>query len=99
MMTSTSGLVGKAAGWASDQGSCLQRAPLVLALLVVLGIMVPLGIAARYLMTSTRYTGPNSVMAETMDIFFRCACACACAYVPDAFQNMFLFFTRACKRA
>ena len=53
-------------------GACLQRAPLVLALLVVLGIVMPLCVAARYLMTSTRYAGPNSVMAETMEIFFRC---------------------------
>ena len=45
----------------------------MLGLLVVGGILLPLILAARYLMQSTRFAGPNAVMAETMEIFYRCA--------------------------
>ena len=47
----------------------------MLGLLVVLGILVPLGVAARYLMTSTQYAGPNAVSAQTMEIYFRSGAA------------------------
>lgn len=58
----------------------MQRAPWVLGLLVVGGILLPLILAARYLMQSTRYAGPNAVMAETMEIFFRyLAYSCGCS--------------------
>ena len=47
----------------------------MLGLLVMLGILVPLGVAARYLMTSTQSVGPNSVSPMTMELFIRCVMA------------------------
>ena len=49
-----------------------KSAPLVLGGLVLFGILLPLGLAARYLLVSHKFAGPNQVMAETMDIFLRC---------------------------
>ncbi|KAK9789757.1 hypothetical protein WJX73_001047 [Symbiochloris irregularis] len=48
-----------------------KQAPLVLGGLVLFGILLPLGVAARYLLVSNKYAGPNQVMAETMEIFLR----------------------------
>ena len=48
-----------------------NTAPLVLAGLVMFGILLPLGVASWYLLRSSNFTGPNHVMAETMNIYFR----------------------------
>ncbi|KAA6421625.1 MAG: translocation SEC63 protein [Trebouxia sp. A1-2] len=48
-----------------------NTAPLVLGGLVGLGILLPLGIASWYLLRSNKFTGPNNVMHETMEIYFR----------------------------
>lgn len=48
-----------------------NTAPLVLGGLVGLGILLPLGVAAWYLLRSNKLVGPNNVMAETMDIYFK----------------------------
>lgn len=48
-----------------------NTAPLVLGGLVGLGILLPLGVAAWYLLRSNKFTGPNNVMHETMEIYFR----------------------------
>lgn len=50
-----------------------KAAPLLLGGLVLFGILAPLGIAARYLLVSHKFTGPNSVMQETVQIFLQCA--------------------------
>lgn len=48
-----------------------NTAPLVLAGLVLFGILLPLGVASWYLLRSNKFTGPNHVMHETMNIYFR----------------------------
>jgi len=48
-----------------------NTAPLVLGGLVGLGILLPLGVASWYLLRSNKFTGPNNVMHETMEIYFR----------------------------
>lgn len=48
-----------------------NTAPLVLAGLVMFGILLPLGVASWYLLRSNKFTGPNNVMHETMNIYFR----------------------------
>lgn len=45
--------------------------PLVLAVLVILGIVLPLGVAAWFLFSSSKFSGPNQVMAETLHMFVR----------------------------
>jgi translocation protein SEC63 len=50
-----------------------KAAPFVLIALVFMGILLPLGVAACFLMSSNQYAGPNNVMRETLDIFLRCA--------------------------
>lgn len=48
-----------------------NTAPLVLAGLVLFGILLPLGVASWYLLRSNQFTGPNNVLHETMNIYFR----------------------------
>ena len=48
-----------------------NTAPLVLGGLVGLGILLPLAVASWYLLRSNKFTGPNNVMHETMEIYFR----------------------------
>ena len=57
--------------WLLDAKS--RSAPMVLAGLVFGGILLPLGIAACYLLSANKYVGPNGIMEETYDFFLRCA--------------------------
>ena len=57
--------------WLLDAKS--RSAPMVLAGLVFGGILLPLGIAACYLLSANKYVGPNGIMEETFDFFLRCA--------------------------
>jgi hypothetical protein len=54
-----------------------KAAPFVLISLVFVAIILPLGIAAWFLMNSNQYMGPNNVMRETLNAFLRCARASA----------------------
>jgi len=74
--------------WLLDAKS--RRAPMVLAGLVFGGILLPLGIAACYLLSANKYIGPNGIMEETYDFFLRCARAMV--HFPQAFG---LHFTSA----
>lgn len=49
-----------------------RSAPIMLLALVSLGILAPLSIAACYIFRSNKYLGPNNVMQDTLEIFFRC---------------------------
>ena len=55
--------------WLLDAKS--RSAPMVLAGLVFGGILLPLGIAACYLLSANKYVGPNGIMEETYDFFLR----------------------------
>ena len=68
--------------WLLDAKS--RRAPMVLAGLVFGGILLPLGIAACYLLSANKYIGPNGIMEETYDFFLRCARAMVLS--PPAFE-------------
>ena len=76
-----------------------KSAPLVLGGLVLFGILLPLGVAARYLLVSHKFAGPNQVMAETMEIFLRCAaltasaCMHALQWTRSAFACMHACFS------
>lgn len=48
-----------------------KNGPIILAALVVVGIVLPLGAAAWFLFSSSKYMGPNQIMQETLDIFIR----------------------------
>ena len=45
--------------------------PVVLALLVFVGLVLPMGLAAWFLFSSSKYMGPNQIMQETLNIFLR----------------------------
>lgn len=45
--------------------------PIVLALLVFVGLVLPMGLAAWFLFSSSKYMGPNQIMQETLNIFLR----------------------------
>eukprot|EP00884_Botryococcus_braunii_P003385 jgi/Botrbrau1/13047/Bobra.0187s0009.1 len=48
-----------------------RSAPIMLLALVSLGILAPLCIAACYIFRSNKFLGPNNVMQETLEIFYR----------------------------
>ena len=48
-----------------------SNGPLILAALVVIGIVLPLGAAAWFLFSSSQYTGSNQIMAETFEMLTR----------------------------
>jgi hypothetical protein len=48
-----------------------QNGPIILALLVFIGLVLPMGVAAWFLFSSSKYMGPNQIMQETLDIFVR----------------------------
>ena len=44
-------------------------APLMLLALVVVGIVLPLGLMAWYMLRSDQYHGPNGIMTDTLAIY------------------------------
>lgn len=48
-----------------------SNGPLILAALVMVGIVLPLGAAAWFLLSSSKFSGPNQVMAQTIEMFVR----------------------------
>ena len=48
-----------------------SNGPLVLAGLIVLGIILPLGTAAWFLFSSSQFAGPNQIMAQTFEMLLR----------------------------
>ena len=50
-----------------------KNGPIILAMLVIVGVVLPLGAAAWFLFSSSKFMGPNQIMQETIDIFIRCS--------------------------
>ena len=48
-----------------------KNGPLILAMLVGFGVLLPLCFAAWFLFSSSKLMGPNQIMHETLEIFFR----------------------------
>ena len=48
-----------------------KNGPIILALLVFVGLILPMGLAAWFLFSSSKYMGPNQIMQETLNIFLR----------------------------
>lgn len=48
-----------------------KNGPIILALLVFIGLVLPMGLAAWFLFSSSKYMGPNQIMQDTLNIFLR----------------------------
>jgi len=46
-----------------------ENGPIILALLVFIGLVLPMGVAAWFLFSSSKFMGPNQIMQETINIF------------------------------